>query len=170
MRKPRSQVLEGSQPWIRRALGALALDHIPVAAANLAEPKTAFAAQRLHGERQGRLGGFLPAGTEQSQPDLVAGPVAADEAGEVLAVAELVVVVLEEDGVAAEAEYVSDDLLLIHRTVFVGGPVLAQYAEREDGQFKVWLPDTENDEPFWQLVTGIAAPPVMQYSIENLGT
>jgi len=27
-------------------------------------------------------------------------------------------------GVAAEAEYVSDDLLMIHRTVFVGGPLL----------------------------------------------
>mgnify|MGYP006898475521 CR=1 FL=1 len=73
-------------------------------------------------------------------------------------------------GVAAEAEYVSDDLLLIHRTVFVGGAVLSRYAEREDGQFKIWLPDPENDEPFWQLVTGIESPPVMQYSIENLGT
>lgn len=72
-------------------------------------------------------------------------------------------------GVAAEAEYVSDDLLLIHRTVFVGGPVLDRYAQRDDGQFRVWLPDAENDEPFWQLVTGIERPPVMTYSIESLG-
>jgi hypothetical protein len=71
-------------------------------------------------------------------------------------------------GVAAEAEYVSDDLLLIHRTVFVGGPLLDRYAERDDGQLKVWLPDPENDEPFWQLVTGIEQPPVMTYSIDTL--
>src|SRR5207245_1222999 len=49
VRKPRSQVLEGGQPGIRRALSALALDHISVPAANPTEPKTAFAAQRLHG-------------------------------------------------------------------------------------------------------------------------
>jgi hypothetical protein len=72
-------------------------------------------------------------------------------------------------GVAAEAEYASDDLLLIHRTVFVGGPTLDEYAERSDGQFQVWAPDTPGSEPFWQIVTGVEAPPVQRYQIDVLG-
>jgi hypothetical protein len=71
-------------------------------------------------------------------------------------------------GVAAEAEYVSDDLLLIHRAVYVGGPLLAEYAESPAGQLQVWYPDTPGDEPFWQLVTGIERPPVTAYQIDGL--
>src|SRR4029453_19145869 len=56
VRKPRSQVFEGGQPGIRRALLALALDHISVPAANATEPTTALAAERLHGKRERRLG------------------------------------------------------------------------------------------------------------------
>lgn len=71
-------------------------------------------------------------------------------------------------GVAAEAEYVSDDLLMIHRAVFVGGPVLADYAEREGNQFRHWHEDGAG-EPFWRLVTGLEHPPVMRYEIDLLG-
>jgi hypothetical protein len=72
-------------------------------------------------------------------------------------------------GVAAEAEYVSDDLLMIHRTVFVGGPLLDEYAAKDTGQFQVWAQDDISDEPFWQVVTGIHTPPMARYTIDCLG-
>lgn len=71
-------------------------------------------------------------------------------------------------GVAAESEYVSDDLLLIHRAVFVGGPSLDLYAEHPEGQFQSWVKD-EHPEPFWQVVTGLERPPVLRYQIDLLG-
>lgn len=71
-------------------------------------------------------------------------------------------------GVAAEAEYVSDDLLLIHRSVFVGGPLLEKYLADKQGQFQSWARD-EFDEPFWQVVTGIEKPRFTQYVIDSLG-
>jgi hypothetical protein len=71
-------------------------------------------------------------------------------------------------GVAAEAEYVSDDLLLLHRAVFVGGSVLDVYAEDPKSQFHRWLVD-EHGEPFWKVVTGIEAPPFLRYRIDLLG-
>jgi len=72
-------------------------------------------------------------------------------------------------GVAAEAEYVSDDLLMIHRTVFVGGPLLQEYAEREHGQFQSWAQEQDGATPFWEVVTGIERPPVEVYPIDTLG-
>ncbi|MEO1007166.1 MAG: hypothetical protein AAFX79_01205 [Planctomycetota bacterium] len=70
-------------------------------------------------------------------------------------------------GVAAESEYVSDDLLLLQRAVFVGGLPLKQYADDEDGQFRIWLPDAF-DEPFWQVVTGIDGPSATAFNIDRL--
>jgi hypothetical protein len=70
-------------------------------------------------------------------------------------------------GVAAEAEYVSDDTLLIHRAVFVGGSMLDIYHEDARGQFRRWLPDPTG-EPFWQLVTGVRKPPFTKYRIDDL--
>lgn len=70
-------------------------------------------------------------------------------------------------GVAAEAEYVSDDLLLIHRAVLVGSPALAEYAAREDGQFRSWYDDGLGT-PFWQEVTGVPAPRFGVSAIEDL--
>ncbi len=70
-------------------------------------------------------------------------------------------------GVAAEAEYVSDDLLLLHRAVFVGGAMLDVYAEDPGAQFRAWRMD-EHAEPFWQVVTGIDVPPFMRYRIDVL--
>ncbi len=70
-------------------------------------------------------------------------------------------------GVSAEAEYASEDLLLIQRCVFVGGPALADYAEHPDGQFRAWLPDGLG-EPFWAMVTGIDAPNTTTAHIDEL--
>lgn len=72
-------------------------------------------------------------------------------------------------GVAAESEYCDDDLLLIHRAVFVGGPRLELYAEDPLGQFQRWAMDDGHDEPFWQVVTGVDRPPILRYSIDLLG-
>ena len=71
-------------------------------------------------------------------------------------------------GVAAEAEYASDDVLLLHRTIFVGGPALDLYAEDPRGQFQHWSID-EHPEPFWQVVTGIEKPPMLRYQVDQLG-
>lgn len=70
-------------------------------------------------------------------------------------------------GVAAEAEYASDDRLLLHRVAFVGGPLLDSYARYEDGQFRRWFDDDMGD-PFWRVVTGVDAPPVRRVSIDAL--
>ncbi|MCA9298178.1 MAG: hypothetical protein KDA28_03880 [Phycisphaerales bacterium] len=70
-------------------------------------------------------------------------------------------------GVAAESEYVSDDLLLIHRAVFVGGPLLDVYAEDPQGQFNAWCDDGLG-EPFWRVVTGIEAPRTDRFQIDEL--
>jgi hypothetical protein len=71
-------------------------------------------------------------------------------------------------GVAAEAEYVSDDVLLLHRAVFVGGSVLDIYYEDLRGQFRQWYNDGQG-EPFWQVVTGLRQPPFMKYRVDTLG-
>ncbi|MBK7403671.1 MAG: hypothetical protein IPJ41_03295 [Phycisphaerales bacterium] len=61
-------------------------------------------------------------------------------------------------GVAAEAEFASDELLLVQRTVFVGGPMLDLYSQNQQGQFRAWHDDGLG-EPFWRMVTGVEAPP-----------
>lgn len=71
-------------------------------------------------------------------------------------------------GVAAEAEYASDDLLLIHRAVFLGGPMLDSYAKYEGGQFRTWY-DDDLGEPFWRIATGVERPPVRSLAIDRLG-
>lgn len=64
-------------------------------------------------------------------------------------------------GVAAEAEYASEDLLLIHRAILVGGPALASYAGNERGQFRTWLPDAGGSPPLWKVISGLEQPPVV---------
>lgn len=79
-------------------------------------------------------------------------------------------------GVAAEAEYASDDLLMIHRAVLVGSSVLDVYAEDPRGAMKRWVGDVDPSEPTedaggganWRIVSGLARPPVMRYSIDAL--
>lgn len=70
-------------------------------------------------------------------------------------------------GVSAELEYVCDDALLIQRTVYVGGPLLAVYAENPRGQFQTWRAD-ETGEPFWRMVTGVERPPVRVLHIDKV--
>jgi hypothetical protein len=71
-------------------------------------------------------------------------------------------------GVAAEAEYVSDDMLLLHRTVFVGSSILDVYADSPAGQFQSWFHDGQG-EAFWKVVTGIDAPRFQRCAIDALG-
>lgn len=68
-------------------------------------------------------------------------------------------------GVAAESEYACDDLLLLHRLVAVGGHALSVHAADPQGAFQSWY-DDGGGEPFWQVVTGVEAPPFMGYDIE----
>ncbi|MCC6676697.1 MAG: hypothetical protein IT436_06095 [Phycisphaerales bacterium] len=69
-------------------------------------------------------------------------------------------------GVAAEAEYVCDDVLMIHRGLFIGGPDLDRYADLPNGQCRAWVNDDQG-EPFWQVVTGIEQPSFLKYDIET---
>lgn len=72
-------------------------------------------------------------------------------------------------GIAAEAEYACEDLLLLHRAIFVGSSVLDVYAEDPRGQFRRWwAEDAESgDRPFWDVVTGIERPVFLRYRIEE---
>lgn len=70
-------------------------------------------------------------------------------------------------GVAAESEYVSDDLLLIHRAVLVGSPALDAYAGDPRGQCRAWYNDGQG-EPFWRVVTGVARPPFVRFRVDTL--
>jgi hypothetical protein len=70
-------------------------------------------------------------------------------------------------GVAAESEYASDDLLLLTRAVYIGGPRLAGYAADDTGQLRRWLAQGPA-EPFWRVVSGLERPPVLGTSIGRL--
>lgn len=64
-------------------------------------------------------------------------------------------------GIAAEAEYASEDLLLIHRVIFIGGTALSDYLRDEHGQFRRWLPESPGgSKPLWAVVSGLERPPV----------
>lgn len=70
-------------------------------------------------------------------------------------------------GVAAESEFVCDDLLLLTRAVYVGGPALSGLAQDEFGPFRQWQHDGVA-EPFWRIVSGIERPPVLAAPIGKL--
>lgn len=70
-------------------------------------------------------------------------------------------------GVAAEAEYTDDDMLLLHRTVLVGSSAVREYASDPAGQCRSWWRDGLG-EPFWQVVTGLEAPSFQLLSIDVL--
>ncbi len=67
-------------------------------------------------------------------------------------------------GVAAEYEFTNEDLLLLQRAVFVGGPSLDMYAEDPCGQFRSWWSDG-SETPLWRVVTGVDAPRLLRYQI-----
>ncbi len=70
-------------------------------------------------------------------------------------------------GVSAEAEFVSDDLLMLHRVILVGSSILDVYADDPRGQFQSWFDDGQG-EPFWKVVTGLEAPSFLRYRIDAL--
>jgi len=70
-------------------------------------------------------------------------------------------------GVGCEAEYASDDMLLLHRAVFVGGHAIDEYASDPKGQFQQWFDDGLGD-PFWKVVTDIDAPPFLRFGVDQL--
>jgi hypothetical protein len=71
------------------------------------------------------------------------------------------------EGVAAEDEYVSEDLLLLQRAVFVGGPSLDVYADDPRGQFRQWWSD-RGEPPLWRVLTGVPAPKLLSRDIAKL--
>lgn len=73
-------------------------------------------------------------------------------------------------GVAAEAEYVTDDLLFLQRAIFLGSSLLDLYGEDPASQFNLWAPDDDGGEPFWSVVTGIQNPSFIRYNIDTLWT
>ncbi|MEM0983429.1 MAG: hypothetical protein AAGI17_05725 [Planctomycetota bacterium] len=70
-------------------------------------------------------------------------------------------------GVAAEAEFASEDLLMIQRTVFIGGPALAEAAQDPRGPLSCWREDRAG-KPFWQVLTGLQTPPIRRASIADI--
>lgn len=56
-------------------------------------------------------------------------------------------------GVAAEAEFASEDLLLIQRLVLIGGPSLQVEAGDPQGAMRAWRPGSP-----WSRLTKVAAP------------
>lgn len=56
-------------------------------------------------------------------------------------------------GVAAEAEFASDDLLLIQRLVLIGGPSLQMAIEDPHGPLRTWRPGSP-----WARLTRVEAP------------
>lgn len=70
-------------------------------------------------------------------------------------------------GVAAEAEYVSDEPLLLQRLVVVGSPALEPVFDDDLGPFQSWLRDGFPD-PFWRVVTGVERPDFVLLSIDTL--
>lgn len=70
-------------------------------------------------------------------------------------------------GVAAESEFSTNHRLLLQRTVFTGGPLLERYARDQRGQFRCWMAEG-NEEPFWQLVSGLDTPPVTTKPVDLL--
>lgn len=69
-------------------------------------------------------------------------------------------------GVAAEREYVSADLLVIQRVVFLGDDKLGAYAEDENGQFRSWLV-RDGVTRFWEVASCLERPPVLTYRLDG---
>jgi hypothetical protein len=64
-------------------------------------------------------------------------------------------------GVAAEAEYTGEDLLMVHRLILVGGPDLLAYAEELNGALQQWQDHPARaSKPLWKVLSGLERPPV----------
>lgn len=69
-------------------------------------------------------------------------------------------------GVAAESEYVDDDLLLIQRLVLIGDEALDRYSRDPRGQCRSWLRDAAGIAK-WRLTTGVRRPAFLRYNIDT---
>ncbi|MBX9737822.1 MAG: hypothetical protein K2X32_12940 [Phycisphaerales bacterium] len=66
-------------------------------------------------------------------------------------------------GVAAESEYASEDLLLLHRVVFIGATPLHTCFRDSKGPLRSWLSEAPaGSKPLWAVVTGIEHPPTAE--------
>lgn len=70
-------------------------------------------------------------------------------------------------GVSAELEFGGETLSLLQRVIFVGGERLRECAGDRRGPLHRWRRDGAAT-PFWQLVSGLAAPSVLSHSVERL--
>lgn len=70
-------------------------------------------------------------------------------------------------GTAAEAELVSEDMLLIQRVVFLGRASLDVYAEDPCGQFRTWYAEGR-ETPLWRVISGQNSPRVRSVRVEAL--
>lgn len=70
-------------------------------------------------------------------------------------------------GVAAEAEFCSEEPLMIQRVVLVGGPALAELARDPAGPLRAWRTDLAG-VPFWRVLTGLSEPPIERRSIADI--
>ena len=70
-------------------------------------------------------------------------------------------------GVSAEAEFSSEEPLMIQRVVLVGGAALAQAASDPRGPLRSWRTD-RTGVPFWRVLTGLDAPPIERRSIADI--
>jgi hypothetical protein len=71
-------------------------------------------------------------------------------------------------GSAAESELVSEDLLLIQRSVFIGRASLDIYAEDPRGQFRSWFTE-HGEDPLWRCVTGVDRPRLLSVPLSAIG-
>jgi len=62
-------------------------------------------------------------------------------------------------GVAAEQEYVSEDLLVLTRCLFIGTPALL-----DCNAFAGWWAEGDS-QPLWQVISGLERPPVRRVRI-----
>lgn len=71
-------------------------------------------------------------------------------------------------GVSAELEFDPDDSGLWQRCVYVGSSTLAHEARREGSAFSSWQRHEGERIAFWELVSGLATPPVALCSVDRL--
>lgn len=63
---------------------------------------------------------------------------------------------------AAHAEHLSLDPLVVRRLICLGDGALADYFKDPTGQFRAWLDDgEEHDSPFWDVISIVPKPPVL---------
>lgn len=65
-------------------------------------------------------------------------------------------------GASAELEFLSDDVLLLQRAVYVGTPALAEFAESRAGPFARWRRGSR-----WAKTTGLRGPIVGRWTIAS---